>query len=70
MQLVESVPLLVNNKANDYIGVNLYVDDTGSIKGLPINVRASAVCRTCGHIVEVCPHPPQPAQCQPFTDQS
>lgn len=53
MQLVESIPLLVNSKANDYIGINLYVDDTGSIKNLPINVRASAICRTCGHAVEV-----------------
>jgi hypothetical protein len=53
MQLVESVPLLTNSKANDFVGVNLYVDDIGSIKQLPVNVRASDICRCCGHHIQV-----------------
>lgn len=55
MQLVESVPLLTNSKANGFVGVNLYCDDTGSIKQLPINVRATDMARCCGHAIEVRP---------------
>ena len=53
MQLVESIPLLPNSKANKFVGVNMYVDDTGSIKQLPVNVRASDICSCCGHRVQV-----------------
>ena len=53
MQLVESVPLVSNSKANGFVGVNMYVDDTGAIKQLPINVRASDICRCCGHPTQV-----------------
>jgi hypothetical protein len=55
MQLVESVPLLPNSKKNAFIGVNLYVDDTGSLKKLPINERASDICRCCSHHIQVRP---------------
>ena len=53
MQLVESVPLLTNSKANGFVGVNLYCDDTGQIKQLPVNVRATDMARCCGHAIEV-----------------
>ena len=50
---MESVPLLTNSKANGFVGVNLYIDDTGSIKNLPINMRASDICSCCGHTIQV-----------------
>ena len=50
---MESVPLLANSKENNFVGVNLYVDDTGSIKQLPINPRASDICRCCGQHIQV-----------------
>lgn len=53
VQLVESVPLLGNSKANNFVGVNMYVDDTGALKQLPVNMRASEICRCCGRLVQV-----------------
>lgn len=53
MQLVETVPLLSNSKQNQFVGVNLYVDDTGAIKNLPVNVRATDICQCCGHQTQV-----------------
>ena len=53
MQLVETVPLLNNSKHNQFVGVNLYVDDTGAIKNLPVNVRATDICKCCAHRTQV-----------------
>jgi hypothetical protein len=53
MQLVESVPLLTNSKANRFIGVNMYCDDSGTFKGLQVNVRATDIARCCGHSSQV-----------------
>lgn len=48
MTLVRSITLLANTRANDYIGVNLYVDGSPA-KNLPENSRATELCRLCGH---------------------
>lgn len=46
---VEICSLVIPTHANKYIGVSLYCDGTGKIKGLPINERASAIAQACGH---------------------
>lgn len=51
--LVDSVPLMANTKDTNFIGVNLYVDDRGSAKGLPVNVRASGIVQHCGKMLQV-----------------
>lgn len=51
--LVDSVPLVLNTRAVQHVGVNLYVDDKGTAKGLPVNVRASAIVQACGKMLEV-----------------
>lgn len=51
--LVDSVPLVLNTRAVQHVGVNLYVDDKGTAKGLPINARASAIAQACGKMLEV-----------------
>jgi hypothetical protein len=48
MQLAESVALLTNTRETGYLGVNLYCDDSGVLKGLPTNVRASQFAQTVG----------------------
>ena len=53
MQLVENICLLSNSKANGFVGVNMYVDDSGAIKQLPVNVRATEICQCCGKMLEV-----------------
>ncbi|CAG9466316.1 unnamed protein product [Pedinophyceae sp. YPF-701] len=53
MQLVEAVPLLTNNAESRYTCVNMYVDDSGQIKNLPPNPRASQIAQTCGNLSEV-----------------
>lgn len=50
---VESVPLLPNTAMNGYVAVNMYVDDKGSIRNLPLNRRASEIAKCCGHPIEV-----------------
>lgn len=35
------------------VGVNMYVDDEGSIRGLPRNLRASEIAACCGKPLEV-----------------
>lgn len=40
----DAVPLLLNRKSTDFVGVNLYVDDNGMLKNLKQNDRASSVC--------------------------
>lgn len=49
VRLVQTITLLANTRANDYIGVNMYVDGTASKASLPENCRASELCRLCGH---------------------
>jgi len=39
---VDAVPLLVNKKDTDFLSVNMYVDDQGIAKKLPVNSRATA----------------------------
>ncbi|KNC55579.1 MYND finger domain-containing protein [Thecamonas trahens ATCC 50062] len=53
MSTVDTVPLLVNKAAHDYIGVFLYVDDQGVIKNLPLNERASLVAMAAGNPLRV-----------------
>jgi hypothetical protein len=51
--LVDSVPLVLNTPAVQHVSVNLYVDDKGTAKGLPVNARASAIVQACGKMLEV-----------------
>jgi len=44
MQLVESVALMSGGPHTGGIHVNLYCDDKGQMKGLPLNPRAMGVC--------------------------
>lgn len=53
LQMVETVPLLVNNAASGYVGVNLYCDDQAQVKELPVNVRASQIADCCGRPMQV-----------------
>lgn len=53
MQLVENIALLSNSVANGFVGVNLYADDSGALKNLPINMRASEICKCCGRDLQV-----------------
>ena len=50
---MENIALLPNTRAYGFVGVNMYVDDEGSIKSLPRNVRASEVAHCCGRPIEV-----------------
>eukprot|EP00697_Spironema_sp_BW2_P013112 gnl/Spiro4/2_TR3_c0_g1_i1.p1 gnl/Spiro4/2_TR3_c0_g1~~gnl/Spiro4/2_TR3_c0_g1_i1.p1 ORF type:complete len:310 (-),score=61.12 gnl/Spiro4/2_TR3_c0_g1_i1:10-915(-) len=47
-QLVDVVPLLMHTRSSGFVGVNLYADDGGSGKGLPVNRRASQIASACG----------------------
>ncbi|DAZ92901.1 TPA: hypothetical protein N0F65_013063, partial [Lagenidium giganteum] len=51
--LVDSFPLVLNTRAVKHVGVNMYVDDKGTAKGLPTNPRASALAQACGKMIEV-----------------
>ncbi|KAI9905729.1 hypothetical protein PsorP6_013871 [Peronosclerospora sorghi] len=51
--LVDSIPLVLNTPDVKHVGINMYVDDRGTAKALPSNVRASAIARACGKMVEV-----------------
>ena len=53
MQMVENIALLSHSRDFGFIGVNLYVDDEGSIKGAPRNVRASEIAHCCGKPIDV-----------------
>ena len=50
---VENISLLGTARDNGFVGVNMYVDDEGSIRGLPRNLRASEVAHCCGRPLEV-----------------
>ena len=51
--LVDSIPLVLNTPSVKHVGVNMYVDDKGTAKGLATNVRASAIAQACGKMLEV-----------------
>ncbi|KAH7476232.1 hypothetical protein PRIC1_000244 [Phytophthora ramorum] len=51
--LVDSIPLVLNTPGVKHVGVNMYVDDKGTAKALPTNVRASAIAQACGKMLEV-----------------
>ncbi|CAI5733210.1 unnamed protein product [Peronospora destructor] len=51
--LVDSIPLVLNMSDVKHVGVNMYVDDKGTAKALPTNVRASAIVQACGKMLEV-----------------
>ncbi len=53
MGTVDCVPLLVNKKETDFQAVNMYVDDQGMAKKLPVNKRASALCYSLGKVIQV-----------------
>jgi len=44
MNSVDAVPLLPPSIKTEWVGVNLFVDDQGKMKGLPMNLRASSLC--------------------------
>jgi hypothetical protein len=50
---VENISLLSNARDNGFVGVNLYADDEGAIRGLPRNMRASEIAHCCGKPLEV-----------------
>ena len=49
---MENIGLLSNAPEYDFVGVNMYVDDQGSIKRLPINLRASDIANVAGKPME------------------
>ncbi|GFR48092.1 hypothetical protein Agub_g9779, partial [Astrephomene gubernaculifera] len=53
IQMVETLPLLVNNPASGYMGVNMYCDDQAQIKELTYNARASQIADCCGRPMQV-----------------
>lgn len=53
MSLVENVSLLSHAKDTNFIAVNMYVDDEGSIKNLPLNIRASEISQVAGKPLQV-----------------
>lgn len=52
-QTVDIVPLMPALPTNGWTGVNMYVDDKGIAKNLPVNRRASAMTHACGCPTEV-----------------
>jgi len=50
---VENIALLNNARDLGYVGVNMYVDDDGSIKDAPVNARASELAACCGKPMQV-----------------
>ena len=53
LQMVENIALLSNSKEYDFIGINLYTDDEGAIRGSPRNIRASEIAHCCGRPIQV-----------------
>lgn len=49
---MENIGLLSNAPEHEFVGVNMYVDDQGSIKRLPINLRASDIANVAGKPME------------------
>ena len=52
-EAVEIVSLLPSRPDNKFVGVNMYCDDRGLPKRLPVNMRASGITRTCGKPTQV-----------------
>jgi hypothetical protein len=44
---------MAGSKEHDFIAVNMYVDDSGVAKRLPVNVRASEICMRLGAPLQV-----------------
>ncbi|GLI64556.1 hypothetical protein VaNZ11_007876 [Volvox africanus] len=53
IQMVETVPLLVNCRDSGYVGVNLYCDDQAQFKDLRANPRATQIADCCGRPVQI-----------------
>ncbi|KAK9810399.1 hypothetical protein WJX72_010069 [[Myrmecia] bisecta] len=53
LNMVENIALITNTPANNYVGVNLYCDDTASITEAPFNPRASDITTCCGKPLQV-----------------
>jgi tetratricopeptide (TPR) repeat protein len=53
LRMVENIALLPSSKAGGFVGVNMYADDEGSLRGAERNVRASEIAACCGHPLEV-----------------
>jgi len=52
-QTVDIVPLMPASSSNGWVGVNMYVDDKGIPKNLPVNRRATEISSECGIPTEV-----------------
>ncbi|KAG7673794.1 hypothetical protein Ndes2526B_g02735 [Nannochloris sp. 'desiccata'] len=53
MQMVENIALLSNSRDYGFIGVNMYVDDEGSVRGCARNIRATEIAHCCDKPIEV-----------------
>jgi hypothetical protein len=53
LQMVENIALLSHSSDYGFIGVNLYVDDEGSVRGAARNVRATEIAHCCGKPIDV-----------------
>jgi tetratricopeptide (TPR) repeat protein len=53
MQMVENISLLSNSRDYGFIGVNMYVDDEGSVRGCARNIRATEIAHCCDKPIEV-----------------
>ena len=51
--MLENIPLLSNSKDYGFVGVNMYLDDEGSVRGSPRNIRATEISRCCGKPLDV-----------------
>ena len=53
LQMVENISLLSHSKEQNYVGINMYVDDEASITGVKTNLRASEIAHFCGQPLNV-----------------
>eukprot|EP00808_Paulinella_micropora_P014819 g57609.t1 len=53
MQHVDSIPLLPHIQASEFEGINLYVDDLGTMKHLPMNPRATGIAIEAGKKIQI-----------------
>lgn len=53
LNMVETVSLLSHTRDHKFVAINLYVDDEGMVKNLPINKRASEIAQCAGNPIEV-----------------
>jgi len=49
MSTVEIFPITLPMKSTEFAGVNIYIDDKGVSKNLPVNQRATQMVRACGY---------------------